>query len=325
MNIIDLLINMRYYNSDSNRTNPFELIYAKFNNEHIPDFPYVVDIELTNHCNMNCIFCGQQTMKRSKGYMNRDTFENIIDECSKYNTGIRFIRWGEPLLHNEMIDYSWNITDGGLLLHITTNGLLLDKYIGDMLNFGLHSITISLQGATEKEYCLMRNNNFYSKIVDNIKRLHEMAKIYKHPYIQISSTMTNDNSEDIDEFVKFWLQYSDLVSIGKTDLSRININDIKSKIIKDKMMKLKKSESPLLYKLNCPDMFNKLAVDWNGDVTACCSDYDGFLVIGNINETSLYELWHSDKMDALRELMENNLHRCISLCSTCYSTDTEFE
>ncbi|NPV27614.1 MAG: radical SAM protein [Firmicutes bacterium] len=126
---------MFFRNPNSQRENPFRAVYDSeaFRNvlhykDNLPSFPFLIDIELTNICNLRCIFCGQQAMTRPKGYMEWGLFKKIVDECSSlYETPIRMIRWGEPFLHPGIIDFCRYVKEKGLLLHITTNGLALNK------------------------------------------------------------------------------------------------------------------------------------------------------------------------------------------------------
>ena len=126
-----------------------------------PKFPFIVDVELTNHCNLNCRMCSRQLMNRKKGYMSDEVFEKVLEECTKYKAPIRFIRWGEPLMHPKIIDFSCQVLDSGVPLHITTNGLLLTTEMMEyFLNFQLDSIIFSMQGAGKRGYEMMRGNHY---------------------------------------------------------------------------------------------------------------------------------------------------------------------
>ena len=70
---------MMFKNPNSKRENPFRNIYdnKEFktvlqHKDNLPNFPYLVDVELTNNCNLKCIFCGQQAMRRQKGFMSEE-------------------------------------------------------------------------------------------------------------------------------------------------------------------------------------------------------------------------------------------------------------
>ena len=66
----------------------------------------------------------------------------------------------------------------------------------------------------------------------------------------------------------------------------------------------------------CYIPFNKCQVDWNGDILICDQDWGRRGVVGNINETSIGDVWVSAKMRAYREKLLNS-NRCMSPCSTC--------
>lgn len=39
----------------------------------------------------------------------------------------------------------------------------------------------------------------------------------------------------------------------------------------------------------------------NGNATGCCYDIDEHLSLGDASESSLYEIWHGDEVEDLRE------------------------
>jgi MoaA/NifB/PqqE/SkfB family radical SAM enzyme len=119
-----------------NRINPFAAIYHLCNDPRnrgdpamLPDFPRYVDIELTNACNFKCLMCptGTGIAKRKKGYMSEKIFNKLFDELKQHKTPVRFIGWGEPLLHPKLTMYLSVCQQNGMLTHLNTNGLLLDE------------------------------------------------------------------------------------------------------------------------------------------------------------------------------------------------------
>jgi len=320
-----------YINPKSNRTNPFRKVYddTKFTaagKNSLPSFPFLVDIELTNACNLQCIFCGQQAMQRKRGFMTEDCFKKIIDECAKHQTPIRLIRWGEPFLHKEISNFIKYIKDRGLLLHITNNGLALTtSHMEEMVKHEVDSLVFSFQGATKEEYELMRNNAMYDKLKNNILKMIKIRGDHKKPFIHISSTVTNEPKFQIDGFVNFWGNIVDSVDIGKTNLSRLNANQIKSLETLAKLDVLKKQETIKKVYCGCKEVYQKLSVDWDGQVTCCCGDYDNFLTVGSISNSTLKQIWdNSEELKLFRNLLDKKLHKSLTLCSTCYHTYDSF-
>ena len=124
--------------------NPFSKIYEDCNSGVIPDFPYLVDIELTNTCNLKCQYCptGQGTAEREKGFMKGNIWCKILKELIEHQTPVRFARWGEPTLHKKVYDWIAEAKGKNLLTHLTTNGKLLRVY--EVLDCGLDSIKFSV-------------------------------------------------------------------------------------------------------------------------------------------------------------------------------------
>lgn len=283
------------------RRNIFHDVYERMNldNNLPPRFPYIIDVELTNKCNLSCNFCSRQLMKREQGFMSDETFKRIITEIEDIRIPIRFIRWGEPLLHPKIMTYANNLTKREIPLHITTNGLLLNDEIAEkLIQVDIDSIIFSMQGTTEKEYESSRIGGNYDLLSDNIKKLSRIRENDKKPYIAITTTITKEQGKNKKDFIRYWKRYVDDVKIGVTNLSRIN--DSKGNHI------------------DCKEPWQKLSVDWDGNVSACCGDYDRLMHIGNINDNSLYDLWNGDLLKSYRKIISYQEYDSLTLCSKCY-------
>lgn len=303
-------------------SNPFNEIYQsnKFrgvlaHRDKPTDFPQMIDIELTNHCNLKCLFCGQQDMTRDKGFITKELMQKVVNECKEHNTPIRLIRWGEPLLHPEVIDLCRTVKYAGLPLHITTNGILLtENKMFKLLEMRLDSIIFSFQGATKEGYEKMRNNNQYDLLKENILKFVEMRGTADKPYIKITSTMTDETEEEIQTFKDYWGKIVDEVMIGKTNLNRVKVDE-----------RLKEKETVVKCHRPCTEVYQKLSMDWDGKVSACCSDWDNFLTVGDVSKTSLKDIWdNSEELKHIRGLLDKMRHKSLTICSVCYHTYQEF-
>ena len=84
-------------------------------------------IEINNTCNFSCSFCIHTN--RCKKYMSIDEFKHIINEIKGYTDYVYLHIMGEPLLHKDVEKMIRYANDKGLMVGITTNGVLLDKHI----------------------------------------------------------------------------------------------------------------------------------------------------------------------------------------------------
>ncbi|MCL2015880.1 MAG: SPASM domain-containing protein [Defluviitaleaceae bacterium] len=124
------------------------------------------------------------------------------------------------------------------------------------------------------------------------------------------------------KFQHFWHETDiDYINIGKTKLEHIdienaaNLNNEQKQLLTD----LKSKESLVKKRLKiCPEVFGKLSVDWDGQVTACCADYDGNMIIGDINKNTIAEIFHSDIAENYRQILRKREFTKIRQCNSCY-------
>ncbi|HLC64646.1 MAG TPA: radical SAM protein [Candidatus Nanoarchaeia archaeon] len=324
---------MMLINPDSKRSNPFRKVYDDElfknileNKDKLPKFPFLVDIELTNFCNLKCLFCGQQAMRREKGFMSEEVFRKVIDECAQHNAPVRFIRWGEPFLHEKIIEFGSYAKSKNVPVHITNNGQAIrESDMAGIIEHEFDSIIFSFQGATKAQYEVMRNNNNYDKLKANILRLVELRGDKPKPFIHVSSTMTNDSKEEIESFVNYWRHIVDSVGIGKTNLSLLTASQIKSLEVVGKIEVLKQQETVKKEYRPCTEVYQKLSVNWDGKVTCCCGDYDNFLIVGDLAKNTLYEIWNSSReLKTFRDMLDKMMHKSLTLCSVCYHAYEDF-
>jgi MoaA/NifB/PqqE/SkfB family radical SAM enzyme len=161
------------------KNNPFNEVYAKLNgNEGYYEFPACMDIELTNICNLHCLFCptGTGVSIRDKGFMSEETFEKIIENLQGNKVGLRFSRWGEPTLHKDIVKFFKIAKKEGHIVHLNTNGQILNEHlINELLAAGLDSIKFSFQGVDERTYQQMRQDSSFKKLIENIKYTHKLS------------------------------------------------------------------------------------------------------------------------------------------------------
>jgi MoaA/NifB/PqqE/SkfB family radical SAM enzyme len=84
-------------------------------------------VELTNTCNLGCVFCGLTAMTRPTGVMDSHLAKVIIDECSENGAYLQFARWGEPFIHPDIIELAKYAGDKNVPLLITNNGLKITE------------------------------------------------------------------------------------------------------------------------------------------------------------------------------------------------------
>ena len=261
-------------------------------------------------------------MQRMKGEMPLNVAEALADNVRKFKiAGVRFIRWGEPTLHPKYIEIMDKVKKAGALIHLNTNGSLLDEaQIHSLLDIHLDSIKFSFQGADEGTYNEMREGGDYLKLLNTIKLFHKMRGNKDYPYIQISTTLTTENEEQVESFKNDVQNYCDYYNIGHTKLNHLKVDSMNiSDEEKNKIAQLQKRETvSKKYMEVCNEAFDKLSINWNGDVTLCCSDYDNFMIVGNILDNDIKQIFNSNAAKIYRETILKKQYGKIKCCSFCY-------
>ena len=73
--------------------------------------------------------------------------------------------------------------------------------------------------------------------------------------------------------------------------------------------------------LPCQRPSNMLVIRPNGDVVLCCADMYGAVVMGNVAESSLMDIWQGEKFEQHREQLQRD-RRGLKLCEGCSHNGT---
>lgn len=275
--------------------NLYNLILSKF--------PDTVRIETTNACNSLCKICPHSKMKRTIKTMEDGIFKKIIDECAKFNCRrVHLHNFGEPLLDKKIIDRIKYAKNKGLKrIKIFSNGSLLtkDKSI-ELIKSGLDEIKISFDGATKEEYEQIRYPLKFHKVVNNIKQLVELRDKLTNSTlkIEIACCSTTDKSSTI----QLLENCVDKFSFGKVH------NWAAAEFDVDKKSKVRKP---------CTRVWRTFTILSNGDCSLCCLDYDGEIILGNVRESSIAEIWKNQQYKKVRKLHTFADQKQITICDHC--------
>jgi MoaA/NifB/PqqE/SkfB family radical SAM enzyme len=271
-------------------------------NSIINKFPDTVQIETTNACNSKCIICPHKRMGRTIKTMDDDIFMKVIDECAKYKCGnVHLHNFGEPLLDKKIIQRIKYAKDKGLQrVKIFSNGSLLTAEMSEnLVTAGLDEIKISFDGANKEEYEKIRYPLKFDSVVNNINTLVSIRnKRQSSLKIEIACSSTSDKSATMESLENC----VDKFSFGKLH----NWGD--SEVTYSESSKTRKP---------CSRIWRTFTVLSNGKSSLCCLDYDGKVILGDLHESSISEIWRNSQYKSLRKCHTHALQNKISICSNC--------
>ncbi len=282
--------------------------------------PQHITIELANSCNAECTFCTQPTqMTREKGVMSDELFEILLDNIKTYNIGdVMLGGIGEPFLNKNIISRIDSLKKLGVHVTVTTNGSLFNGKINqDIIASGVDKISVSMDAIDDGYLKRVKPGikKTVTEIEESIKNLYELRNEIgaESPFILLRYQMTEDsnNMDNKDEEKKCILSREkiicDKVEIRKQHDWSGELNDIHNK---------KQLSTP---ENVCNYLCRQVNLTWNGNVSFCCMDYDDKVVLGNLFNDDIVDIFNSEKIIEARKMyLDGTINQHI-LCSGCYS------
>ena len=262
-------------------------------NQILTKFPPYVLIEPTSICNLRCIMCFQVdssfTKKEFMGMMPWNIFKKTVDEVALNNCkAVTLASRGEPTLHPklpEMIEY---ISQKGILdLKINTNATKLNEKISrSILKNNVSELVFSLDAGNKETYEKVRVKGRFDQVLQNIINFNKLRnEEYKQSkcITRISGVKVLEE-QDIDQMTSFWKEHVDEVAIKPATPRWDSYNNEK------------------YYKKEpCTQLWERIYVWYDGKLNPCDFDYKSFLSVGNIENSSIKEVWNSEAYNLLRK------------------------
>jgi MoaA/NifB/PqqE/SkfB family radical SAM enzyme len=245
-----------------------------------PILPEIVQIESTNICNAKCVFCPRDEMHRRQGVMSWDLFCKIVDECAALGiTHIRVHNYGEPFIDRRLVEKVRYAKQKGIqeVGMISNGSLITDAVARGMIEAGLDAINISVDAAGKEVFESTRLGLKYEKVIANIERLVRIrAELGKRRPKLILSFVRQNNSIDEQAFIEHW----------RTVADKIHITDLHN------WAGTLNRESDVNYP--CYRPWLTFTVLWDGRVSLCCADFDGRNILGDLNSSTIKDIWNAE-------------------------------
>ena len=226
-------------------------------------------VEITNCCNLACSFCPKT--RRAPRTMSAQEFDLVLSRLEGYVQYVYLHLMGEPLLHPELSSFFALAGARGMKVCITTNGTLLEKRAGELLNAGsLHKISVSLHSFEGNDGAVEQELAYLEQVWDFAERAAKKSVI-------VALRLWND---------------------GGADARNGEILDFLRARTGNDWPDLSANESGAQF---CYGLRDQLGILADGTVVPCCLDHDGDIPLGNLFTQPLDEILTSPRACALRE------------------------
>lgn len=272
--------------------------------------PHEIDIEVTSSCDADCIMCPRKAIRRKVGPMDINLFKKIVDEAVALDVQeLHLNGYGEISVLRNYKEYISHIRQKSrsIKININTNGMRMTEEMSRFyIESGVNTVNVTIDGATAATYESIRQHLKLDVVEGNVKRLIQIRdeSRKKYPMVLVHMIGMPQNIHEADMFLDKWNGVADCV--GVTDLvSRIG------------SVSFAKIDSPKWEKTPCFLLWSQMPVWSDGTVALCCDDWDAKAPQGNLNTSTIKEIWTSKKREGLRKVHLAGKASKIPVCAGC--------
>ncbi len=283
------------------------------------EYPIVYNIETTNICNMNCVMCpGPTRMTRPRVTMSMELFEKAITQIHPFNNN-ELQQW------YDFAEKYYGLKDNGMsenhfFLYIIPKVLVLHGYGDPLLD---KYIIERVKRCTELDIpsyfsCNPWNLNdievgrrLFDAGLDYIKFHTDSADDFSLQQIRGKQANFEGSFKMVKQLLKMKEEnnYKATIVITMLDLNRPNqfedFEKLKSRFEGLDVYVYLKSQDQLWYdetgaKMRaihwlepCQFPWSTISIKSNGECCECSEDYNNEIILGDINNQSLIEVWNS--------------------------------
>ncbi|NJX14194.1 GTP 3',8-cyclase MoaA [Tamlana crocina] len=159
-------------------------------------------ISLIERCNLRCTYCMPEEGVQLSPKSSLMTYEEIFSIAQTFvKHGVSKIRLtgGEPLIRKDIPVILEKLATLPVELSITTNAVIIDKFIDVLKSNGVNKINVSLDSLDEKKFKHITRRHEFKKVYNNILLLVKEGFIVKVNAV----LMKGFNDNEIIDFINF--------------------------------------------------------------------------------------------------------------------------
>lgn len=295
--------------------------------------PFILTVEPTVLCNLKCPQCVSGTGQaiREKKNMALETFRRVLDSVGDSVWHLLLYNQGEPFLNPDFLAFIEMAKQRRIYVTTSTNGHFLqnEDNVRRLVNSGLDSIILSLDGADAETYQKYRIGGDFQKVVEGIRRLVVIRKSQKSrtPKVLIQFLVMKHNERQIDAMRKLARSLSADRLLLKT--FQVEFRSTGESFLPNsrKWSRYKRGRAGIQPKNKlhgCDRLWYSAVCLSDGRIVPCCFDKNGTYTFGNISQlTNFEEIWKSDEYNEFRNKLLSG-DGSISICRNCSQNQTRY-
>ena len=277
-----------------------------------PSKPLTLLLLLNRTCNLSCAFCDLGDVGGSMDLQAQVL--PLLDQAVAIGTELLVLTGGEPLLHPDLFTIVRQAKERGMAVNITTNGTLVQRHWQALIHSGLDSISISLDGREAVHDRLRGRPGAYRQALAGLERLARHGGMGVSVYFVV----TRENLEELPHVFAlsqelgvgfdFWpVNHAPHLALTASQggryleiLDQIAASDAAVAQRLDYLRRGLDYHAGSLGAVRCLGLVDQYGVTPEGDLLPCCVWGREELVVGNVFQQPLSELWHGPEARRLR-------------------------
>jgi sulfatase maturation enzyme AslB (radical SAM superfamily) len=272
------------------------------------DFPSKIQIQTINLCNYACPMCPypDQSEGRVRSMLDVDLFYKIVAQvrAAKRRVKLCLMLQNDPLLDRrflEFLDYAHAAEDAISSISTVTNGsVLTDELLDRLVAYERFYLTISVNATDRERYRKIHGRDLWDRVHGLLTKWEGSREKVRLSFV-LDSTALDEGRH----FQSYWQEEGYQTRLVPLN-SRVN---------------LLQDETALHFidedYGHCHYPVDTLNILADGAVILCCNDWEHKQLFGNLNESSVSEVWNAHKMKSFRLAALEGRLRKFPMCKGC--------
>ncbi|HVE80461.1 MAG TPA: radical SAM/SPASM domain-containing protein [Gemmatimonadaceae bacterium] len=290
-------------------------------------FPTTIQLQTINACQAACVMCPYTTYAKvfPRGRMDDALLEKVMAEVAAHPEVRSFIPMlqNEPLLDRRLFERvrSFKAAAGPRTrVELVTNGALLtDDVVAQIRDVGLDILDISLDALTRDTYQRIRIGLDFDAVIAGVERV--IAADLPRTSVFVRLVRQRANRHEIQPFISRWRSRGVGVFVYSAHDRAGSVAAFDDKV------RIPARELPVLHRLErlasrlafgrCPIPFTTANILHDGTMLMCVHDWGRKVVVGNVRDATIAELWNGPRMRELRRLVWERRYDEVASCRDC--------
>ncbi len=297
-----------------------ELRFARTRPFSTPSF---MKIEATPLCHLSCGGCAHKSKDYKKSLKNDmhlsvENVARIIAPVQSNLIGVSLSYSGEPMLNRALPAIVAYLHKRNICTSFASNLSvpMSQAFAESLINSGLHSILVSLDGMTKETYSKYRVGGNFELVLENVSKLAALKKCLgrKRPLLTLKMVIFPHNEHEVADATARWRS----LGFDSFEFDMDHGSNFAVEAKKANGSRMISGKKPCFWAWTAP------AIGWDGDVQPCCKQINQ-ISLGNALTQDIRDIWRGERFSRLRSgFASGNYGETMHpICKKCVGLDTQ--